>query len=142
MRSKRTTPEEQLRLISECRQSGLTDYEWCQQNGIKAATFYVWIHRLKQKGIIDTPAVIPTVVRRKKGKQDVVKVEIEEEKSLVSAASHIESLEKAVADDLSAGHCEYPVMEVVVHDVQFRVTNAVNPKLLAETIRLLRGTPC
>lgn len=88
------------------------------------------------------PAVIPTVIRRKKGKQDVVKIEVEEESSLISATAHIESLEKAVADGLSAGHCEYPVMEVVVHDVQFRVTNAVNPQLLAETIRLLRGTPC
>ena len=142
MRSKRTTPEEQLRLINECRQSGLTDYEWCQQHGIKAATFYVWIHRLKQKGIIDTPAVIPTVVRQKKGKQDVVKVEIEEESSLSSAAAHIETLEKTVEDSLSAGHCEYPVMEVILHDIRFRVTNEVNPKLLAETIRLLRGTRC
>ena len=27
MRSKRTSPEEQLRLITKCHQSGLTDYE-------------------------------------------------------------------------------------------------------------------
>jgi hypothetical protein len=35
-----------------------------------------------------------------------------------------------------------PVMEVVIRDVSLRVTNAVHPKLLAETIRLLRGLKC
>ena len=64
MRSKRTTPEEQLRLITECHQSGLTDYEWCQQHNIKVSTFYAWVHRLKQSGEIDIPAVIPTIVRK------------------------------------------------------------------------------
>ena len=82
------------------------------------------------------------MVRQKKGKQDVVKVEIEEESSLICAVAHIESLGKTVEDGFSAGHSEYPVMEVILHDIRFRVTNEVNPKLLAETIRLLRGAPC
>jgi len=59
MRSKRTTPEEQLRLIQECRSSGLSDWEWCQEHGIHPKTFYTWIYRLKKKGEIDIPATIP-----------------------------------------------------------------------------------
>ena len=47
MRRKRTSPQEQLRLIQACRQSGLTDFDWCQAHGIPPATFYGWIHRLK-----------------------------------------------------------------------------------------------
>ena len=35
MRSKRTSPEEQLCLVTECRKSGLTNYAWCQQHDIK-----------------------------------------------------------------------------------------------------------
>ena len=35
-----------------------------------------------------------------------------------------------------------PVMEVVIQGISLRVTNAVHPKLLAETIRLLRGLKC
>ena len=62
MRSKRTSRQEQLRLINECHQSGLTDYEWCQQHNIKISTFYAWVHRLRQRGEIDIPAVIPAVV--------------------------------------------------------------------------------
>ena len=35
-----------------------------------------------------------------------------------------------------------PVMEVVIQGISLRVTNAVHPKLLAETVRLLRGRKC
>ena len=35
-----------------------------------------------------------------------------------------------------------PVMEVVIQGISLRVTNAVHLKLLAETIRLLRGLKC
>ena len=86
MRSKRTSPQEQLRLITECHQSGLTDYEWCQQHNIKVSTFYAWVHRLKQNGEIDIPAVIPTVVRKEPEQPDIVKIKIEGEKR-ISATS-------------------------------------------------------
>ena len=36
----------------------------------------------------------------------------------------------------------YPVMEVILGGVHLRVTNEVNPRLLAETIRLLRDARC
>ena len=35
MRSKRIPVEEQYRLIMECRQSGLTDHQWCVEHDIK-----------------------------------------------------------------------------------------------------------
>ncbi len=35
MRSKRIPAEEQYRLIMECRQSGLTDHQWCVEHDIK-----------------------------------------------------------------------------------------------------------
>lgn len=34
MRAVRKTSEEQYRLVMECRQSGLTDCDWCGENGI------------------------------------------------------------------------------------------------------------
>ncbi len=30
---------EQIRLINECRQSGMTDADWCRENGIAVSTF-------------------------------------------------------------------------------------------------------
>ena len=56
MRSKRIPAEEQYRLIMECRQSGLTDHQWCVEHDIKPGTFYNWVKRLRQKGCMDFPA--------------------------------------------------------------------------------------
>lgn len=40
--------DEQIKLIMECRQSGLTDFEWCRQHAINVGTFYNWVKRLKR----------------------------------------------------------------------------------------------
>ena len=32
----------QVRLINECRKNGMTDADWCCENGIVASTFYNW----------------------------------------------------------------------------------------------------
>ena len=50
MRAKPVNADEQYRLIMECRASGLTDYQWCIEHGIKPGTFYNWVKRLRQKG--------------------------------------------------------------------------------------------
>lgn len=39
MKAKRVSREEQLKLIMECRSSGLSDYQWCEAHGIHAGTF-------------------------------------------------------------------------------------------------------
>lgn len=51
--------DEQIRLIMECRQSGLSDYQWCQKQGINAGTFYNWVSKLRKSGytIPDSTAV-------------------------------------------------------------------------------------
>ena len=145
MRRKRTSPQEQLRLIRACRQSGLTDFDWCQAHGIPPATFYVWIHRLKQKGEMEIPAGVPTIVRKEAGPPDIVKVEIEAEGESAQDMEEIPSACKSGMPEEFPVPCldsNCPVMEVVIRDVSLRVTNAVHPKLLAETIRLLRGLKC
>ena len=77
MHRKRTSPQEQLRLIQACRQSGLTDFDWCQAHGIPPATFYGWIYRLKQKGEMEVPSGIPTIVRKEAGPPDIVKEDVD-----------------------------------------------------------------
>ena len=39
-RKARVPMAEQIRLINECRQSGMTDADWCRENGIAVSTFY------------------------------------------------------------------------------------------------------
>ena len=47
--------DEQIKLIMQCRQSGLTDFEWCRQHNIKVGTFYNWVKRLKHAEGITFP---------------------------------------------------------------------------------------
>lgn len=47
MRAKHRTREEQMKLIMACRTSGLSDYQWCEQNGINKSSFMrksVYLH--------------------------------------------------------------------------------------------------
>ena len=41
---------EQIQLILECRQSGLSDYQWCRNQGIHPGTFYNWVSKLRKAG--------------------------------------------------------------------------------------------
>ena len=50
MRAKRINRDEQVGLIMECRRSGLTDYQWCEANGVLPGIFYNWISRLRKTG--------------------------------------------------------------------------------------------
>ena len=74
MRSKRIPAEEQYRLIMECRQSGLTDHQWCVEHDIKPGTFYNWVKRLRQKGCVDFPASTGSTYRAPES-QEVVRVD-------------------------------------------------------------------
>ena len=141
MRNKRTTTQKQLALIQECRQSGMTTYEWCEQNGINLSTFYGWQARLKRTGEIDSPAVIPTVIRKQSEQPDIVKIEIEGNKP-VQASTNTAITPDSEKEPLLTTQTGIPVMEVVLSGVHLRVTNEVSPKLLADTIRLLRGAGC
>ena len=48
--SKRVCKHNQIRLIMECRQSGLPDYRLCKQNGIHLGNFYNWVSKLRKRG--------------------------------------------------------------------------------------------
>ena len=49
--SRRTfhSTEEWMQLVTTCRQSGLSDKDWCTANGINISTFYNAVARLRQK---------------------------------------------------------------------------------------------
>lgn len=42
---------EQIKLIMECRRSGLSGYQWCQNQGINPGTFYNWVSKLRKAAI-------------------------------------------------------------------------------------------
>ena len=73
MRVKAAADDEQYRLITECRTSGLTDYQWCLKHDIKLGTFYGWVNRLRKAGAYNIPnaAKFPKAFG-----QEIIRVEI------------------------------------------------------------------
>lgn len=39
---------EQIGLINECRQSGMTDTDWCRENDIAVSNFYNWVSHCRK----------------------------------------------------------------------------------------------
>lgn len=50
-RKARVSMAEQIRLINECRQSGMTDTDWCRENDIAVSTFYNWVSRCRKAAV-------------------------------------------------------------------------------------------
>ena len=55
-RKTRVLMPEQIRRINECRQSGMTDADWCRENDIAASTFYNWVGRCRKATADQIPA--------------------------------------------------------------------------------------
>ena len=131
------TEEERIRLIKECQQSGLTINEWCRRNGIQRNTLHTWMTRLRKKGLIETPATIPAVINEEPYHQDIVKIELLKEVAEVPGQMIQPGQEKSSVSGQLSGRSA--VMEVSIGNAKIKVTNQIDPRLLAETIRLLGG---
>ena len=86
MNPKGVRKSEQIKLIMECRRSGLSDYQWCRDRGINPGTFYNWVSKLRKAGY-----TIPDSESRTSAipvKQEVVKLEMVE--SQVSTPAIVE----------------------------------------------------
>ena len=74
--------DEWMELVTECRQSGLTDAAWCNEHGISPSCFYNAVTRLRQKACqIPDPAPKDSSLDLTSHKQDVVQIAIEPESS-------------------------------------------------------------
>ena len=137
MRSKRIPAEEQYRLIMECRQSGLTDHQWCVEHDIKPGTFYNWVKRLRQKGCMDLPASTGRSHSAPES-QEVVRVDFHDtdtpsyEQPLNMIPTSTERNNISVAEP----------MRLSVGSFLLTIPNGTDPKLLAQTLRIMKELEC
>lgn len=61
--------EHWLKLINQCRSSGLSDRQWCIENGIPVSTFYYHVRVLRKKAC-EIPEAVDAVAQ----KQEVVQI--------------------------------------------------------------------
>lgn len=130
MERKFVRKDEQIKLIMECRQSGLSDYQWCRQQDINPGTFYNWVSKLRKRGYtfpdsqsksVGTPAV-----------QKVVKLDVVDQE----VASPI----------IEQNACPLPLSrntdvaaELIIGNVTLRLFNGADQQLIQSTMQYLGG---
>ena len=75
-RKARVPMAEQIRLINECRRSGMTDADWCRENDIAVSTFYNWVSRCRKAVAEQIPPPNYGHLEVPRPKQDVVPIDI------------------------------------------------------------------
>ena len=133
MRAKRRTEQEQYDMIMECRQSGLSDHQWCLEHDINPGTFYNWVRRFRKQAC-EFPA--PAGKDRFQAiHQEVVKMEIipDPPSDLFEQSSmeNPEEITKPVA-----------AMELQIGKAVLRISNQTDPRLLEQTLKLLGVFSC
>ena len=132
MKAKRVSREVQLKLIMECRSSGLSDYQWCEAHGIHAGTFYNWVSKLRKAGV-----TIPDSESKHLGipvHQEVVKVDLVPESApAATILGQNTRILSTPATDASVA------MEIAMGNSTIRFFNNTNPDLIRITLQCLGG---
>ena len=128
--SKRVCKDDQIRLIMECRQSGLSDYQWCEQNGVYSGNFYNWVSKLRKQGYTFPESeaksnALPNV-------QEVVKVD------LIQAQEHNCDLEQKVSL-LETTQSPTVAAELLIGGITLRLFNGADEQLIQNTLRCIGG---
>lgn len=134
MRAKRISSDEQFRLITECRQSGLSDYQWCQANDINPGTFYNWISRLRKRGMAipcSAAATEPTTEL-----QEVVKVDLIPSREFMPR----HPIPNGCPDhDPAAVPQKDPAIEILLGNSTIRFFHGADRELVEATLRCFGG---
>ena len=122
--------DEQIKLIMECRQSGLSDYQWCEKNGIHPGTFYNWVSKLRKSGYTfpESEARSNAIPAR----QDVVKVDV------VSCQEPSPVIEQNVSLAITSENPSV-VAELLIGDITLRLFNGANEQLIQSVLRCIGG---
>lgn len=134
---------EQFRLVTECRQSGLSDYQWCKNHGISPNTFYNWVSRLRKKGYALPDRSVNEGIR-----QEVVKLNIINETDVVSESSKdsVNFLSSSQSPIYEARFQElkdlHPVMELIFGQAVLRISKEADASFLASLMNALKEQSC
>ena len=127
--------DEWMDLVTECRQSGLTDAAWCNEHGISPSCFYNAVTRLRKKACqIPEPAGKASTLDLTSHKQDVVQITIEPEDSPPELHPHAENSSMY----LDNSH----TIEIEAKGLLIRMSNDVQPVLLKLLLDALKEPLC
>ncbi len=122
--------DEWFELVTNCRQSGLSDAEWCNLHGISRSTFGKAISRLRGKTYA-LSAKNKTKDLDFTSKQEVVKINVSEEETPRS----IVPAQPDTTLYLDNSH----TIEVSIGNTNIKICNDADPMLLKVILNSLRG---
>ena len=127
--------DEWMELVTECRQSGLTDAAWCNEHGISPSCFYNAVTRLRKKACqIPDPVGKASTLDLTSHKQDVVQIAIEPESS--PAGLIPDNGNRPMHLDNSH------TIEIEADGLLIRMSNEIKPLLLKMLMDTLKESLC
>ena len=122
---------DQIRLITECRQSGLSDYQWCREQGINPGTFYNWISRLRKAGYIipDSDSKVCTTPVR----QEVVKLDLIERETVPPVIAEQNTNIPTLASNTPIA------AEIECGNIKIRFFNGADTFVIQNTLKCIGG---
>lgn len=135
MRNRKRTLNEWMDIITECRQSGMSDAAWCELNGISVSCFYNAVSRLRKKACeIPEQQGKAQIFDITSGKQDVVEVSI---------TPDIIPNKTLPSQEMSSMYLDNShTIEINVNGMSIKLNNSVNPALLERIMFSLRAPLC
>lgn len=130
--SNRVCKEDQIKLIMECRRSGLSDYQWCEQNGIHPGNFYNWVSKLRKSGYTFPESAAKS--NASPNIQEVVKMDF------IRCRNPESSL--MVEQNVShSGVSSAPAVaaELLIGNITLRLFNGADERLIQSTLRSIGG---
>lgn len=128
--SKRVCKDDPIRLSMECRQNGLSDYQWCKQNGIHPGNFYNQVSKLQKRGYSfpnfeAKSNAVPNI-------QEEVKVDlIQPQDSSLKVEHNVSLIEQTDSSTV--------VAKLLIGGDTLRLFNGADKKLIQSTLRCLGG---
>lgn len=126
-RKPRVPLQEQIRLINECRKSGMTDADWYRENDIIPSTFYNWLSRCRKIAADQVPQPSYGNSEMPRPKQDVVPVSIVHD-------------QPAKPQDISQSYAirsgNTPTVEITTSGFSIRICNGADPALVSRAFQL------
>ena len=127
--------DEWMELVTECRQSGLTDAAWCNEHGISPSCFYNAVTRLRKRACqIPDPVGKASTLDFTSHKQDVVQIAIEPENSPEELLPH--------AGNSSVYLDNSHTIEIEAKGLLIRMSNDIQPVLLKVLLNTLKEPLC
>lgn len=136
--SPQRSDQEWFNIITECRQSGLSDSKWCSINGISKSTFSIAAKRLRNKSYaIPAKAEVNIDPLDFTSKQEVVKIDIVQE---LNPAKYMKEAECTLMQPILPAHLDNShTIEIQLENTIIRLSNNANPDLVKIVTESLVG---